>query len=143
MAQTEKFSRTFEKFEKAFNKYKEIVKSAQLYSFLSQDLIVEVLTKRFEYTFESMWQALKEYLRREGIDCSTPLKCFREAFKAGIIEEAQEGTFIEMIEKRNQMVHIYDSKRAFQIYEFVKSDVVFQAIETIYNKLKGGVKKRR
>jgi len=90
-----------------------------------------------------MWQALKEYLRREGIDCSTPLKCFREAFKAGIIEEAQEGTFIEMIEKRNQMVHIYDSKRAFQIYEFVKSDVVFQAIETIYNKLKGGVKKRR
>lgn len=136
MAQTEKFKRTFEKFEKAFNKYKEIITSPELFGFLSQDLIVEVLIKRFEYTFESMWQTLKEYFRTEGIDCSTPLKCFKEAFKTGIIEENQQEIFIDMIEKRNQMVHIYDSKRALAVYEFIKSDNVFLAIQTVYNKLK-------
>jgi len=107
-----------------------------LFNFLSEELIIEVATKRFEYTFESMWQALKEYLRVEGIDCPTPLKCFKEIFKIGMIEENQESVFIDMIEKRNQMVHIYDLKRAQEIYEFIKTDAVFSAIQTVYNKLK-------
>ena len=136
MAQAEKFKRTFGKFEKAFNKYREIIRSPELFNFLSEELIIEVATKRFEYTFESMWQALKEYLRVEGIDCPTPLKCFKEIFKIGMIEENQESVFIDMIEKRNQMVHIYDLKRAQEIYEFIKTEAVFSAIQTVYNKLK-------
>jgi nucleotidyltransferase substrate binding protein (TIGR01987 family) len=136
MAKTEKFRRTFEKFEKAFTKYKEIVKSKGLFDFLSQELIIEVTTKRFEYTFESMWKVLKEYLRAEGVDCPTPLKCFKESFKAGLIDEAQENVFMEMIEKRNQIVHVYDLQQAEQIYTFIKDDSVFLAVESIYEKLK-------
>jgi nucleotidyltransferase substrate binding protein (TIGR01987 family) len=136
MAKTEKFRRTFEKFEKAFTKYKEIVKSKGLFDFLSQELIIEVTTKRFAYTFESMWKVLKEYLRAEGVDCPTPLKCFKESFKAGLIDEAQENVFMEMIEKRNQIVHVYDLQQAEQIYTFIKDDSVFLAVESIYEKLK-------
>ena len=136
MERGEKFQRTFEKFEKAFNKYKEIVKSKGLFDFLNQELIVEVTTKRFEYTFESMWKTLKEYLRSEGLDCPTPLRCFKESFKSSIIDESQEATFIEMIEKRNQIVHIYDLEQAEKIYGFIKGDEVFSAIESIYKKLK-------
>lgn len=135
MERGEKFKRIFEKFEKAFSKYKEIVKSTELFDSLNQELIVEVTTKRFEYTFESMWKALKEYLRSEGIDCSTPLKSFKEAFKAGLIDESQEGIFVEMIEKRNQIVHIYDLEQAKDIYNFIKDDKVFSAIESLYNRL--------
>ena len=136
MAKTEKFTRTFDKFEKAFLKYKEIVKPKGLFDFLNQELIVEVTTKRFEYTFESLWKSLKEYLRGEGVDCPTPLKSFKESFKSGLIEESHEAVFIELIEKRNQIVHIYDLEQAGEIYKFIKSDKVFSAIESIYEKLK-------
>jgi len=135
MAKTEKFRRTFEKFEKAFGKYKEIVKSKELFDFLSEELIIEVTTKRFEYTFESLWKVLKEYLRGEGIDAPTPLRCFKEAFKAGLIGETEEAVFIEMIERRNQIVHVYDLEYAREIYKFIKSENTFSAIESLYQKL--------
>ena len=136
MEKTEKLRRTFEKFEKAFNKFREIIESRHLFDFLSQELIVEVATKRFEYTFESMWKVLKEYLRREGLDCPTPLKCFKEAFKLGIISESDESLFLEMVEKRNLIVHIYDFTAAKAIYEFIKSKEVILAIKNVYDKLK-------
>ncbi|MFH1441809.1 MAG: HI0074 family nucleotidyltransferase substrate-binding subunit [Candidatus Omnitrophota bacterium] len=136
MEKSEKFRRIFEGFEKAFGKYREVVKSKELFDFLNQELIIEVTTKRFEYTFESLWAVLKEYLRSEGVDCPTPLKCFKEAFKSSLIDEAQEGVFIEMIEKRNQIVHVYDLKQAEDIYAFIKSEEVFSAIEAVYDKLK-------
>ena len=136
MEKTEKLQRTFEKFEKAFNKFREIIESRHLFDFLSQELIVEVATKRFEYTFESMWKVLKEYLRREGLDCPTPLKCFKEAFKLGIISESDESLFLEMVEKRNLIVHIYDFTAAKAIYDFIKSKEVILAIKNVYDKLK-------
>ncbi|MFH1548806.1 MAG: HI0074 family nucleotidyltransferase substrate-binding subunit [Candidatus Omnitrophota bacterium] len=137
MARGEKLKRTFEKFEKAFKKFGEITQSQHLFDFLNQDLIVEVTTKRFEYTFESMWKTLKEYLREEGIECSTPLSCFKEAFKAGLIKEQYENLFSEMIEKRNQIVHIYDSLQAENIYEFIKREDIFSAIKSVYTELSG------
>ena len=72
MEKSEKFKRTFEKFEKALSKFREIIESQYLFDFLNQELIIEAATKRFEYTFESMWKVLKEYLRGEGLDCPTP-----------------------------------------------------------------------
>lgn len=136
MAENKKFQRTFEKFEKAFSKYREIVNSPQLFDFLNEELIVEIGTKRFEYTFEILWKTLKEYLRLEGIDCSTPLRCFKEAFKAGLIDEKYEFIFIDMVEKRNEIVHVYDFAQAKDIYEFIKSDELFSAIEDVYEKLR-------
>jgi len=136
MVENKKFQRTFEKFEKAFNKYREIVNSPQLFDFLNEELIVEISTKRFEYTFEILWKTLKEYLRVEGIDCSTPLRCFKEAFKTGLIDEKYESIFIDMVEKRNEIVHLYDAEQAKDIYEFIKSDELFSAIEDVYEELK-------
>ena len=136
MERREKLKRTFEKFEKALDKFREIVGHPHLFDFLSGELIVEVSTKRFEYTFESMWKTLKEYLREEGVDCPTPLNAFKEAFKAGIIEEKYEDVFLEMIERRNQIVHVYDSEQAQVIYAFLKSDDVLSAIESVYKKIK-------
>ena len=83
-----------------------------------------------------MWKCLKEYLREKGIECSTPLRCFKEAFKAGIIDEEYEEIFLEIIEKRNQIVHIYDSEQARYIYEFIKNNSVLSAIKNVYEKLK-------
>ena len=137
MERGEKFTRTFGKFEKAFSKLREIVESPHLFSFLAQELIIEIITKRFEYTFESLWKSLKEYFRQEGIECTTPLACFKEAFKSGVIDERDEEVFLEMIDKRNQIVHVYDFEEAGKIFEFIKSERVISSVRHVYEKLKG------
>jgi nucleotidyltransferase substrate binding protein (TIGR01987 family) len=136
MENREKFKRTFEKFEKAFKKFEEIIRQPLLFDFLSEELIIEVATKRFEYTFEALWKTIKEYLRIEGLICSTPLQCFKEAFKREIIEEKYEDLLFEMIDKRNQIVHIYGLQEAKDIYQFIKKEDVYFAIDSIYKKLK-------
>lgn len=83
-----------------------------------------------------MWQSLREYFLSQGAECSTPLACFREAFKAGMVSDEHETILAEMIEKRNKAVHVYDSERAKDIYEFLKKEALFSAIENIYQKLK-------
>ena len=136
MVKREKLKRTFGKFEKAFEKFDRITQSQHLFDFLNHDLIVEVAIIRFESTFESMWKTLKEYLREEGVECSTPLKCFKEAFKTGVVEEQYESLFPEMIEKRNLIVHVYDSEQAENIYKFIKREDVFSAIKSVYEHFK-------
>ena len=107
-----------------------------MFNFLSEDLIIEIATKRFEYTFEALWKTLKEYLRVEGLVVSTPLQCFKESFKRGLIEEKYEEIFFEMIEKRNQIVHIYSSDEAKKIFQFIKRDELYLGIDSVYKKLK-------
>lgn len=136
MASTEKLKRTFDKFEKALGKYKEIVKSKKTFASLNQEWVIEIATKRFEYTFESLWQCLREYLRLEGIECATPLACLKHAFAAGLIEKKYESLCAEMVEKRNQIVHVYDAAQAQAIYEFIKDHRVCAALEGIYKKIK-------
>ena len=72
------------------------MKTPALFSFLSEELLIEVTTKRFEYTYESMWQSLREYLRGLGIEVNSPLRCFKEAFKEGLIPEENEEIFSEI-----------------------------------------------
>ncbi|MEW6684767.1 MAG: HI0074 family nucleotidyltransferase substrate-binding subunit [Candidatus Edwardsbacteria bacterium] len=136
MEKGEKFQRTFEKFRKAFKKFEEIIRQPLVFDFLSEELIIEVATKRFEYTFEALWKSIKEYLRIEGLICTTPLQYFKEAFKRGLIEEKYENLFFEMVDKRNQIVHIYGLEEAKEIYKFIKKDEVYLAIHSIYQKLK-------
>lgn len=136
MEEREKFQRTFEKFEEAFKKFEEIIRQPAVFDFLNEELIIEVATKRFEYTFESLWKTIKEYLRIEGLICTTPLQCFKEAFKRGFIEPKYEVIFFEMIDKRNQIVHIYGLEEAKKIYQFIKKDEVYLSINSIHKKLK-------
>jgi len=41
-----------------------------------------------------------------------------------------------MIEKRNQIVHVYDFDQAKNIYQFLKKEEVFLAIEDVFEKIK-------
>jgi len=53
MARRKKLSRTFEKFEAGLNKLTEAV-SKDFETKYDNDVLVEIVTKRFEYTFETM-----------------------------------------------------------------------------------------
>lgn len=72
------------------------------------DLEKEGVVQRFEYTFELAWKTLKDYLVYSGVvfDQITPRRVVKQAFAARIIQDGQ--LWIEMLEQRNLMSHVYD-----------------------------------
>ena len=103
---------------------------------MSRELIVEITTKRFEYTYESMWKSIQIFLREQGVECASPLRCFKEAFKNGLIDEKYEEIFARMVKIRNDLVHIYDEERAQELYREIVSPGICEAISSVLEKLK-------
>jgi nucleotidyltransferase substrate binding protein, HI0074 family len=125
----EKLKRRTEETEKALRTLKEI--SRESYSVVVRDAAIQ----RFEYTFEAFWKFLRDYLREaEGIRCNSPKSCFREALSAGLINEKQAMTCLEMTDDRNLTSHTYIEQLAEQIYGKIKS--YCRLMEEIFNHTK-------
>jgi len=94
-------------FSKAFDRFAEVVDRRSKFEAEGfGDIVPDLVMKRFEFTFEMSWKAIKRYLSFVGIDCQNPRSCFKEAFAQGLI--ADEAVWLDMIEKRNLSSHIYD-----------------------------------
>ncbi len=135
----EKFERSLERFRKSFEKFKEVVSNPALDSLFKDEFLVEITTKRFEYTFESMWKTTKEFLKSQGIECNSPKSCFRELIKEGVVDEDLEEILAKLIILRNELVHVYDEEMANRIYEEIKKDKVLGAIKKVLDGLSGEV----
>ncbi len=131
----EKYSRAFERFRKSYKKFREIIENPLFPEIFKEEFIIEITTKRFEYTYKSMWKTVKEFLRLRGIECNSPKSCFRELLKEGIIPEDFEETLANMVFLRNTLVHVYDEKQAKEIYEKLKSKSILKTFETVINSL--------
>jgi len=126
--------RTFEKFENAYKKLKESC-GKDFEEKYEKEILVEIVTKRFEYTFESLWKLLKELLYAEGVECNTPLSCFKEANKLNLIDKKDEDIFPLIVNKRNLIVHIYNDDDAYEIYLLIKNTFI-DAIERLFKNIK-------
>lgn len=126
----EKYSRAFERLKKSFAKFKEVIESPLIPEIFKEEFLIGITTKRFEYTYESLWKSVKEFLRLRGIECNSPKSCFRELIKEGLIPEKFEKTLAEMIVLRNILVHVYDEKQAKDIYERIKQKDIIE----VFNK---------
>jgi len=125
----EKLKRKIEETERALKTLDEILKEP--FSVIVRDATIQ----RFEYTFESFWKTLKEYLKEyEGIICNSPKSCFREALRVGLLSEEETITCLEMTDARNLTAHTYFEEVAQEIYEKVKS--YFEIMNKIFNKMK-------
>ena len=72
---------------------------------------------RFEYSFETVWKAAQGYLREvEGVVVSSPKGVVRATQAAGILQEVQARIALEMVDDRNQSVHLYNEKLAEIIF---------------------------
>ena len=81
-------------------------------------IIRDAAIQRFEYTFEAIWKLIKEYLfEMEGIICNSPKSCFREAFKMGLVNEAESMQALYMTDDRNMTTHTYHEDVAEEIYK--------------------------
>lgn len=134
MAYRKKLPRTFEKFEANLKKLKESI-TKDFENKYDKGVLIEIVIKRFEYTFEGLWKTLKEIILSEGIECASPLGAFKEAFSLGLVGKKYEEVFPLMVKKRNEIVHIYSDEDAQETYLLVKNSFA-PAIEDVFDRLK-------
>lgn len=103
------FTKAFERFTSVVNRQKEF------YDEGFGDIYLDLVVKRFEFTFEMSWKTIKRYLDFIGIICMNPRSCFKEAFSQGLI--AEESIWLDMIEMRNLSSHVYDEEEIKEILE--------------------------
>lgn len=133
MAYRKKLPRAFEKFEASLTKLSESI-SPDFEKQYEKDILIEIVVKRFEYTFESLWKTLREVLLAEGIECASPLGAFKGAFNLGLIDKGHEEIFPLMVKKRSEIVHIYSDEDAQEIYLLIKTAFA-PAIDDLFGKL--------
>lgn len=77
--------------------------------------------QRFEYTFEAVWKAAKQFLLdREGFDVASPKRVIRTCREVGLLDEAETAHALEMADDRNLTSHTYNEQLAQEIYLRIK-----------------------
>lgn len=73
--------------------------------------------QRFEYSFEAVWKAVKQYmLDVEGLDIGSPKGVIRSSMTVGLLSEEETTLALEMVDDRNQTVHTYNEALAEAIF---------------------------
>jgi nucleotidyltransferase substrate binding protein (TIGR01987 family) len=120
-----RWQQRFQNFEKAFIRLKEAMTVEN-----PTELERNGLVQRFEFTLELCWNTLKDYLLNEGFEFKpTPKETIRQAFKSGIIDNAQD--LIDGLDIRNELSHDYSGEK------FAKSETeirgrIYPAIKKVY-----------
>ena len=97
------------------------------------DIVIDGVIQRFEFTFELAWKTLKEVFEEEGlIGLNSPKTVLKEAFSAGIIED--EKPWINMLLDRNATSHLYSENNAKEICKNIKQKYT-KALEELKNNI--------
>jgi nucleotidyltransferase substrate binding protein (TIGR01987 family) len=120
-----RWKQRFQNFGKAFLRLKEAIEINK-----PSELERNGLVQRFEFTIELCWNTLKDYLEHEGLQFKpTPKETLRQAFKSGIIDDAQ--VLIDGLDIRNELSHDYSGEK-FEKSEINIRDRIYPAIEKVY-----------
>ncbi len=118
----------FQNFEKAFLFLEGIVKK-ESYS----PIEVGGLVQAFEFTFELVWKTIKDYLYEQGVETSFPREAIKEGFQTHVIEDGH--TWIEMLEKRNEISHTYNETVAKNAVDVIQHKY-YPAVRQVYQYFK-------
>ncbi|MCK4650857.1 HI0074 family nucleotidyltransferase substrate-binding subunit [Candidatus Babeliales bacterium] len=84
-------------------------------------ILRDSLIQRFEYSVDTVWKYIKEYLfKKRGIDLSHPKPVFRECLRSKLANEKEVSLLIDMIDDRNITSHAYKENVAKKISEKVQ-----------------------
>ncbi len=87
----------------------------------ADDIVIDAIIKRFEFTYELSWKLMKIYLEYNGnLDGTSPRRAIQEAFKIGLIKDGD--SWLEMLEDRNRTTHTYDESTADDICRHIKNN---------------------
>ncbi len=128
----ESFNRKYENYSNALLKLKEALQIEE-----PDEVQIDGIIQRFEFTFELAWKTIKEYLEFMGMagDMVGPRGVLKVAFEEGIIYDGDN--WIKMMEARNNMSHRYDYEESRNIYLDIKNTYVL-LLEKLCNKLNRG-----
>jgi len=106
------------------------------------DIVLDVAAKRFEFTYEMAWKALKRVLDYLGIDARAPRPVFKEAYAQGLLED--EKVWLDMIEMRNLSSHVYDeheiSRILIELERYLAAfDALFARLHSVIPSQLGGL----
>ena len=90
----------------------------------ADDIIIDGVLHRFEFTFELAWKTIKDYLEYLGITekIGSPREIIQLAFKQGIIIDGD--TWLQMMLSRNLLSYMYDESASRDIYEKIKNEYI-------------------
>lgn len=93
------------------------------------DVTIDGVLHRFEFTFELSWKTIKDYLEYMGISetSGSPREVIQLAFKQGIINDGEQ--WIKMMISRNMLSHMYDENISREIYDTIKNNYINLFIE--------------
>lgn len=114
----------------------DIKKAAQVAKCAQQDpkdmyrIYRDSLVQRFEYTFDTTWKYLAEYLQSQGriLEIKTPKSVFRESLKAKILSAADVRLALKMVDHRNQTTHGYNEELIEEIIQYIPKYVTLLAL---------------
>lgn len=124
------FSSALEKYESVVKRYEEFKNEG------FADVYLDLIVKRFEFTYEMSWKALKRYLEFLGFDIKSPRQAFKEGYTQRILED--EKVWLDMIEQRNLSSHVYDEIEISEILD--KKEIYLGAFQDLKLKLELGLK---
>lgn len=104
-------------------------------------LELEGVIQRFEFTFELSWNLLKDRLEYDGLVIATvtPRNVIREAYRAKLIDDCE--TWIDMLIDRNLMSHTYDFDKFKAVVENIHSRYL-TILNDIYQRLVAEVQEK-
>lgn len=129
-----RWEQRFSNFKRAFAKLSESVEFVDRAYFIegrfdesllndTDDIIIDGLIQRFEYTHELAWNVMKDYARYQGnAGIGGSRDAIREAFTLEIIQDGK--VWMDMIISRNETSHTYDEEKANKIF--------FKIVKTYY-----------
>ncbi|MGL4848742.1 MAG: nucleotidyltransferase substrate binding protein [Clostridium sp.] len=106
-------------FIKALSKLDEALKKD-----ISDDVVIDGIIQRYEFTFEQAWKVMKLYLEDQGIldEALAPRSTIRCAFSNKVIDDG--AVWIEMMLDRNRTSHMYDEQTAIEIVKLIKDKYI-------------------
>lgn len=123
------FANSLDRFISAIDREKEIKEEG------FGDIYLDLTVKRFEFTYEMAWKALKRYLEFLGFEPKSPRATFKEGYSQGILKD--ENIWLDMIEQRNLTSHIYDEYQIRELTE--KTEAYKKAFLNLKNKIEDGL----
>ena len=104
------------------------------------EIIIEGLIQRFEYTYEMAWNVMKDYAAYQGNpDIAGSRDAIRYAFSANLITNGDK--WMDMIKSRIKTSHTYNEATANEIYEKIINEYHTEFIhfqEVMEGKRSGG-----
>ena len=98
------------------------------------ELMIDAVLHRYEFTFELAWKTLRDYLEYSGVAINTgsPREVIKESFAHNLISDGE--VWIKMMLARNSLSHLYDEETSRQVYNEIKNEYINQIqklIETL------------